>query len=325
MPSRNRACPRSATRTRRDRCAVAIVSRGLPAPGRPAPCCEEIATLAAEGWPVRWVQPETSHLTLHFLGETERERAELVRLAPLASSPRTRPSSAHGGARRLPQLPPATRPLAGVAWTGAPVTDVAEGRRSVRLQGLGFTVGDEPYHPHITLGRVRNDDGERVRLRDLPDAVKDRFVDRQSGAAISPPSLPVPVREVVLMRSHLGPEGRDTSRLRPSRWVALGARDGERPIRAGASIAVCAGRSQRRGAAPGGAIGRLVAERGHAGLRGSCGSDGRGLSWAREAGGVTIGIIPGYDDRAANPWVEHVICTGRARLGTRWLPPLDRR
>jgi uncharacterized protein (TIGR00725 family) len=25
---------------------------------------------------------------------------------------------------------------------------------------------------------------------------------------------------------------------------------------------------------------------------------------------VTIGIIPGYDDRAANPWVEHVICSG---------------
>ena len=31
---------------------------------------------------------------------------------------------------------------------------------------------------------------------------------------------------------------------------------------------------------------------------------------AKEAGGVTIGIIPGYDDRAANPWVDHVICTG---------------
>jgi uncharacterized protein (TIGR00725 family) len=31
---------------------------------------------------------------------------------------------------------------------------------------------------------------------------------------------------------------------------------------------------------------------------------------AQEAGGVTIGIIPGYEDRAANPWVEHVICTG---------------
>ena len=31
---------------------------------------------------------------------------------------------------------------------------------------------------------------------------------------------------------------------------------------------------------------------------------------AKEGGGVTIGIIPGYDDRAANPWVDHVICTG---------------
>jgi uncharacterized protein (TIGR00725 family) len=31
---------------------------------------------------------------------------------------------------------------------------------------------------------------------------------------------------------------------------------------------------------------------------------------AKDAGGITIGIIPGYDARAANPWVEHVICTG---------------
>jgi uncharacterized protein (TIGR00725 family) len=31
---------------------------------------------------------------------------------------------------------------------------------------------------------------------------------------------------------------------------------------------------------------------------------------AKDAGGVTIGIIPGYDDRAANPWIDHVICTG---------------
>ncbi len=60
-----------------------------------------------------------------------------------------------------------------------------------------------------------------------------------------------------------------------------------------------------------GAIGRLVAERGCTlvcgGLGGAMAAVCRG---AQEAGGVTIGIIPGYDDRAANPWVEHVICTG---------------
>ena len=31
---------------------------------------------------------------------------------------------------------------------------------------------------------------------------------------------------------------------------------------------------------------------------------------AKTAGGVTIGIIPGYDERDANPWVDHLICTG---------------
>jgi 2'-5' RNA ligase len=93
------------------------------------------------------------------------------------------------------------------------------------LRGLGFAVGDEPYHPHITLGRVRNDDGERVRLRDLPDAVKNRFVDRDTGAAVSPPSLQVPVREVVLMRSHLGKEG---ARHEPIAIFPLGGSGSER-------------------------------------------------------------------------------------------------
>ena len=93
------------------------------------------------------------------------------------------------------------------------------------LQALGFTVGDEPYHPHITLGRVRNDDGERVRLRDLPEAVKNRFVERESGAAVSPPALPVPVREVVLMRSHLGKAG---ARHEPIANFPLGGAGSER-------------------------------------------------------------------------------------------------
>ena len=168
---------------------------------------EEIAALTAEGWPVRWVQPEISHLTLHFLGETEQERAELVRLAlpdvVAAHAPFALRTAALG------VFPNFRRPR--VLWLGlhGPVHRLQTLQKDVggALQGLGFGAGDEPYHPHITLGRVRNDDGERVRLRDLPAAVKDRFVDPLSGAAVSPPSLPVPVREVVLMRSHLRKAG----------------------------------------------------------------------------------------------------------------------
>jgi 2'-5' RNA ligase len=164
---------------------------------------EEIATFEAEGWPVRWVQPETSHLTLHFLGETERERAELVRLALpdiVAAHARFDLRTAALGV-----FPNFRRPR--VLWLGlhGPVHRLQTLQQDVgrALRGLGFAAGDEPYHPHITLGRVRNNDGQRVRLRDLPDAVKDRFVDRESGAAVAPATLPVPVHQVVLMRSHL--------------------------------------------------------------------------------------------------------------------------
>ena len=77
-------------------------------------------------------------------------------------------------------------------------------------------------------------------------------------------------------------------------------------------IAVCApGRATDEELLLAGAVGRLIAERGctlvSGGLGGAMAAACRG---ARDAGGATIGIIPGYDERAANPWVEHVICTG---------------
>ncbi len=77
-------------------------------------------------------------------------------------------------------------------------------------------------------------------------------------------------------------------------------------------IAVCApGTATDEELLLAGAVGRLLAERGCTlvcgGLGGAMAAASRG---AREAGGLTIGIIPGYDDRAANPWIDQVICTG---------------
>ena len=68
-------------------------------------------------------------------------------------------------------------------------------------------------------------------------------------------------------------------------------------------IAVCApGEASDDELLLAGAVGRLLAESGctlvTGGLGGAMAAACRG---AREAGGVTIGIIPGYDDRAANP------------------------
>jgi uncharacterized protein (TIGR00725 family) len=58
-------------------------------------------------------------------------------------------------------------------------------------------------------------------------------------------------------------------------------------------------------------VGRLVAEAGATlvcgGLSGIMEAAARG---AREAGGPTIGILPGHDRGLANPYLDHVITTG---------------
>jgi len=59
------------------------------------------------------------------------------------------------------------------------------------------------------------------------------------------------------------------------------------------------------------AVGEALARRGCAVICG--GRDGvmaAACRGAKRAGGVTIGVLPGYDRRAANPWVDYAICTG---------------
>jgi 2'-5' RNA ligase len=167
----------------------------------------EIASLGEEGWPVRWVDPATAHLTLQFLGDTPPERAELVRLALPEVVAAHAPFDLRTAA--LGVFPNFRRPR--VLWLGlhGPVyrLEALQQDTGRTLADLGFPGTDEPYHPHITLGRVRNTDSEGVRLRDLPEVVKRRFVDAVSGAAVGPSPRPVPVREVRLMRSYLGREG----------------------------------------------------------------------------------------------------------------------
>ncbi len=58
-------------------------------------------------------------------------------------------------------------------------------------------------------------------------------------------------------------------------------------------------------------VGRLIGERGGVLVCGGLGGAmAAACEGAKRAGGITIGIIPGLDRAAANPWVDHVICTG---------------
>ena len=104
---------------------------------------------------VRWARPETLHLTVHFFGRIEEERAAsaLEVVEPIAT--RTLPFDVV--LDRLGVFPPRATPR--VLWLGsahdiAPLSALALECRTA-LAGAGFEIETRRYHPHCTLGRPR--------------------------------------------------------------------------------------------------------------------------------------------------------------------------
>lgn len=168
---------------------------------------EIIRDLREEPWPVRWVAPDGAHITLHFLGETEPERAELLRLAlepVIAGHSAFALRTADLGA-----FPSIKRPR--VLWLGlwGPAHRLVSLHAAIgeTLAAYAFEVADEEqFHPHITLGRVRG--GREGADRNLPLAIRRRFEALQASGQVSHDNpVPLPVTEVHLMRSHLSHEG----------------------------------------------------------------------------------------------------------------------
>lgn len=179
----------------------------VPLPPDVRALVERTTTSLAEGdWPVRWTTGEQAHITLHFLGELEPEDVEILRMAlrapiaaherfdlrtadlsvfPKLKSPRVIFLSLYGPAHRLHTL----RDAIGAVLTGF---EIPLDRRE--------------FHPHITLGRLR--DIRTSRVRDLPEAIRKRFAQAvESGEVTAKSPLAVPVDEVVLVRSHLERDG----------------------------------------------------------------------------------------------------------------------
>ncbi len=163
-------------------------------------------SLQEEGWPVRWAAAGNAHITLHFLGNVEPERAQLLRLAlpPVIAAHERFPLRTAD----LGVFPNMKRPR--VIWLGlyGPAHRLNTLRDSIgeTLASLEFAIEQTEFHPHITLGRVR--DGKNTRVRDLPASIRARLEQAAAtGEVTHKRPLPVPVDEVLLIRSHLGPEG----------------------------------------------------------------------------------------------------------------------
>jgi RNA 2',3'-cyclic 3'-phosphodiesterase len=157
----------------------------------------ELLRLALHSDAPRWVRPEGIHLTLQFLGATPQARvpeimgaleAAVCGVPPFRLAAGTLGS--FGGRQRMR-----------VIWLGLSGDEPAVAHLAARvhrvLQPLGFAADREPFRPHLTLARVRDDASREERQR-----VYDMLL------GTSPPELPpFRVQNISLMQSTLGRDG----------------------------------------------------------------------------------------------------------------------
>ncbi len=151
---------------------------------------------------LRWVKPENIHITLKFLGEAPAERRpeieDALRAAAEGVAPHELTLGALGkfGGRQNPR----------VLWVDVrgdvDVLKALQKRVSGRIVPLGFPADERPFAAHLTLARVPQEIAKHV-ARPLSEAI----------GAVTVPDPPIPVREVVLMRSELRPGGPLYTRL----------------------------------------------------------------------------------------------------------------
>lgn len=147
---------------------------------------EALQRLRREVTGVRWLSPETIHLTLRFLGPSTPEALERLSVAVEPAARACPPCEAR--VEGVGFFPPHGPPH--VIWAGlvlpAPVLELqAACERAAVLSG--FPREDRPFRPHVTLGRWRS----RVRRPAAPAL--------DLGATALGP--------VVLYKSDLRPEG----------------------------------------------------------------------------------------------------------------------
>jgi 2'-5' RNA ligase len=109
----------------------------------------------AAGLRVRWVAPESYHVTLKFLGWTRPEA--VVAIADALAGPIATVGEVTITGRGLGAFPRADR--ARVVWAG--IDDPAAGLTRLaeivetRLETVGFAREQRDFHAHVTLGRIR--------------------------------------------------------------------------------------------------------------------------------------------------------------------------
>ncbi len=152
---------------------------------------------------VRWVAPDSIHITLKFLGDVDAEQMPALQRAVSDACTGTPPLTltlAGVGA-----FPNTRRP--NVVWVGASgqvdvITQLAK-KIEEACTALGFAREERPFSPHLTLGRVKRDasPGDRQAVGEMVEKAQVSTVGE------------VHVTRVSVMKSELRPTGSVYTRL----------------------------------------------------------------------------------------------------------------
>lgn len=119
---------------------------------------ETVARRARDaGADVRWVSPANYHVTLKFLGWTRSEAVDAIRDALVEACRGTKAFTLKTS--RLGAFPSLEK--ANVVWAGAgsanESSELAELAQKIEaaMEALGFAKEKRSFHPHVTLGRLR--------------------------------------------------------------------------------------------------------------------------------------------------------------------------
>ncbi len=143
---------------------------------------------------VRWVSPGNLHLTLKFFGNIDESKIEPIVKSIDQTVQETPPIFLR--AKGMGAFPNLRNPR--VIWIG-----FGEGKEEltsfqrkleIEFEKIGFPPEDRPFHPHLTLGRVRSGKGKEDLIKGM-----ERYREEEFGE--------IQVEKVILFKSDLRPSG----------------------------------------------------------------------------------------------------------------------